>query len=103
MLTEGQACCLVLGKPPTEENRKEAKQIFADSPFGVTYLYGTNPMEPVAMGKDVIKQNPFKYKSYNATPPPSPELSPATDTTDVEETLVLGKSALERARTARSN
>ncbi|KAF7720435.1 hypothetical protein EC973_008939, partial [Apophysomyces ossiformis] len=69
MLTEGQACCLVLDMEPTKENREKAKAIFQHSPFGVTYLHGTNPLEPVAMAKTLIEKNPFKYKSYQATPP----------------------------------
>lgn len=74
MLTLGQACCLALGMEPTEDNRKEAKRMVDTCPFGVTYMQDSNPMKPIAMGKDVIKRDPFQFKTYPETPPQSPIL-----------------------------
>lgn len=72
MLTLGQASCLALCLPPTEENRKRAKKIFRESLFEVTYLKDANPMVPVAIGKNAKTLNPFLYNSYPETPPSSP-------------------------------
>jgi hypothetical protein len=69
MLTLGQAACLVLGMEPTTENRTKAKYLLEQTPFTVTYFTDANPMEPVAMGMAVVKQNPFKYRIYPETPP----------------------------------
>ncbi|KAF7721277.1 hypothetical protein EC973_004970, partial [Apophysomyces ossiformis] len=87
MLTLGQAACLVLDKEPTKENRKEAKDILEKSPFGVTYLFGTNPLEPVAMAKSIIEKNPFKYKTYSETPPSSPILAPQNSEQEAENSF----------------
>ncbi|KAI7873584.1 hypothetical protein K492DRAFT_138863, partial [Lichtheimia hyalospora FSU 10163] len=77
-LTLGQASCLVLGWEPTPSNRKKPKKTFQDMPVGVTYKQGDNPMEPCAMGKDIIARNPFKYRTYPPTPSSSPRLSPTS-------------------------
>lgn len=40
-------------------------------------IYGTDPLEPNAIGKTLILKNPFKYQPYPETPPPSPALQRA--------------------------
>jgi hypothetical protein len=79
MLTLGQSACLVLDMSPTEDNRKKAKKILEETPFTVTYLFGSNPLEPVAMARSIVEKNPFKYRTYPATPPTSPTLSPVPE------------------------
>lgn len=75
LLTLGQASCLVLGLPPSVENRKKAKKIINDAKvMEVTYKRLSDPFEPILIGKRVKYTNPFKYRSYNNTPPPSPKL-----------------------------
>lgn len=56
---------------------QKAKEIVDKSPFGVACIYGTDPLEPNAIGKTLILKNPFKYQPYPETPPPSPALQPA--------------------------
>ncbi|CAO3632576.1 unnamed protein product [Mucor hiemalis] len=68
IIYRGQAACLVLSLPPTDKNREKAKDIFAKSPFDVTYVRGSDPFSPVAIGKTAKELNPFLYLSY----PPSP-------------------------------
>lgn len=69
LITLGQASCLVLSLPPSEENRRKAKEIISKSSFDVTFLKNTDPMVPVAIGKVTKKLNPFLYCSYPETPP----------------------------------
>ncbi|ORZ11614.1 hypothetical protein BCR42DRAFT_101685 [Absidia repens] len=76
MITKGQAGCLVLDLIPSIENRAKAKEILRDGPFDVTYLAGSDPLRPMAMGKAVMLKNPFVYKTYPDTPPVSPVLTP---------------------------
>jgi hypothetical protein len=40
MITLGQAACLVLDLEITEENRRKAKDIIKNSPFGITCFNG---------------------------------------------------------------
>lgn len=47
-----------------------------ESPFGVTYIYGTTYLEPVVIAKSIIVKNTYKYKHYPETPPGSPNLNP---------------------------
>lgn len=75
-LTLGQASCLVLGLPPSIENRKISKEIIEETQIvEVSYKRRGDPFEPFLIGKKVKYTNPFLYKSYDATPPPSPEFS----------------------------
>lgn len=74
MLTKGQAACLVLDMAPTDSNRNLAKEQLKNTPFEVTFIYGSNPMEPVALAKTKIERDPFKYKTYPDTPLASPKL-----------------------------
>ncbi|KAI8388004.1 uncharacterized protein BYT42DRAFT_543383 [Radiomyces spectabilis] len=75
-LTLGQASCLVLGLPPTPENRKSSKEWFKSSPLAVTFKDDDNPLEPIAIGKAVKQQNVFRFHDYPETPSTSRENSP---------------------------
>lgn len=68
-ITEGQASCLVLSFSPNEKNRAKAKKMFKDSPFTVSYIKGSDPLFPIAIGRKTQTLNPFKYLSYPSTPP----------------------------------
>ncbi|KAI7905200.1 uncharacterized protein BX663DRAFT_541419 [Cokeromyces recurvatus] len=83
MLTLGQASCLVLDLQMTNENRQIAKKIMKESPFGVTYIYGTTYLEPVVIAKSLIAKNTYKYKHYPETPPGSPNLNPVKNEIDI--------------------
>lgn len=75
MLTLGQATCLVLGFPPTEENRKKAKEIMEkELLLEVTFDCWSSPLEPYVIGKTLKTMNPFVYQSYPPTPPPEPSV-----------------------------
>lgn len=74
MLTLGQASCLVLDLQMTNENREIAKKTMKESPFGVTYIYGTSYLEPAVIAKSIIEKNTYKYQHYPETPPGSPSL-----------------------------
>jgi hypothetical protein len=80
MLTLGQATCLVMGMPPTEENRKRAKEIMEKVPgLEVAYNYGSSHLEPYVIGKKWKTMHPYFYQSYPPTPPPkSPTIQPTT-------------------------
>lgn len=79
MLTLGQASCLVLGLPPTHDNRKKAKKIIEESSlFEVTYKRSTDPLYPFVIGKQVKDLNPYLYKSYPPTPPAEDAPSPGS-------------------------
>ncbi|ORX43536.1 hypothetical protein DM01DRAFT_1399584 [Hesseltinella vesiculosa] len=88
-LTYGQACCLTLGLPPTDENRKKAKDYFEASLLVVCYLDSLGPRRPISIGKDVMARDPFTFQSYSTTRPSSPiqtaecstESSPAVEHT----------------------
>ncbi|MBM6385835.1 MAG: hypothetical protein JSY10_17910 [Paenibacillus sp.] len=76
ILTLGQASCLVLGLPPSMENRKLSKEIIEETKIvEVSYKRRGDPFEPFLIGKKVKCVNPFLYKSYDVTPPPSPKFS----------------------------
>ncbi|GAA5800961.1 hypothetical protein HPULCUR_006401 [Helicostylum pulchrum] len=96
ILTLGQASCLVLGLPPSIENRKKSKEIIEDSKIvEVSYKRRGDPFEPFLIGKKVKYTNPFLYKSYDVTPPPSPKsssndhISIASTGSNEEETVDL--------------
>ncbi|GAA5814203.1 hypothetical protein MFLAVUS_007696 [Mucor flavus] len=73
-LTLGQASCLVLGLPPSIENRKISKEIIEETQIvEVSYKRRGDPFEPFLIGKKVKNTNPFLYKSYDVTPPLSPK------------------------------
>ncbi|CAO3588533.1 unnamed protein product [Absidia cylindrospora] len=38
----------------------------------VVHYRGKDPLQPIGMGKEVIKKHPFTYKEYPRTPPSSP-------------------------------
>lgn len=76
LLSQGQASCLVLGLEPTDENRKRAKQTMEEIGMSATYIRGSNPQVPTAIGSNVKRLNPFLYQSYAPTPPTSREASP---------------------------
>ncbi|KAG1035631.1 hypothetical protein G6F43_013198 [Rhizopus delemar] len=84
MLTKGQAACLVLDMIPTESNRELAKEQLKNTPFEVTFIYGSNPMEPVALARTKIEKDPFRYKTYPDTPPTTPKMSPMKSTDEIE-------------------
>ncbi|KAF7720806.1 hypothetical protein EC973_006011 [Apophysomyces ossiformis] len=95
MLTLGQAACLVLGDPPTIENRKEAKEYFAKSRLAVTYIRNHDPYAPIAVGKALVERDPFKYQTYPDTPHLSPTIgSPIS----IEEIKPIAASGSERQR-----
>lgn len=71
-ITHGQACCLVLGVPPTQENRVSSKEYFESSRLAVCYVDSLGPLHPFAMGKDVVARDPFNYRSYTTTRPTTP-------------------------------
>ncbi|CAO3695764.1 unnamed protein product [Umbelopsis ramanniana] len=71
-ITHGQACCLVLGVPPTQENRVSSKEYFESSRLTVCYVDSLGPLRPFAMGKDVVARDPFTYQSYITTCHSSP-------------------------------
>ncbi|KAG0737457.1 hypothetical protein G6F57_012858 [Rhizopus arrhizus] len=54
-----------------------------ESPFGVTYIYGTTYLEPVVIAKSIIVKNTYKYKHYPETPPGSPNLNPIKNEIDI--------------------
>ncbi|ORX63015.1 hypothetical protein DM01DRAFT_1379579 [Hesseltinella vesiculosa] len=72
MLTYGQACCLVLSLPPTDENRKKANDYFDGSLLEVCFVGSLGPMRPIAIGKDVMARDPFTFQSYTTTRPSTP-------------------------------
>ncbi|KAI8145150.1 hypothetical protein BJV82DRAFT_655849 [Fennellomyces sp. T-0311] len=84
MLTKGQASCLVLDWEPTKENREKAKNYFHESPLDVTYRHDSNPLQPIAFAGEVIKKNPYVYKTYPDTPETRPGLTPAAIDDDIE-------------------
>lgn len=75
MFTKDQRACLVLDMIPTYTNRKIAKEQLQNTPFEFTFIYGSNPMEPVALARTKVEKDPFKYKTYPETPPTSPKMS----------------------------
>ncbi|ORY93966.1 hypothetical protein BCR43DRAFT_351307 [Syncephalastrum racemosum] len=79
MLTEDQSSCLVLDLDPTLGKSGERQGYLRATAGGGHLSHGTNPMDPVAVGKSLIGRNPFKYQSYEMTPPSSPQLSPVSD------------------------
>lgn len=74
-LTKGQASCLVLDMIPTKENRDLAKWKLQSIGLAPTYTNETSAMEPLAIAATLQKKNPFKYMSYDDTPPSSPSES----------------------------
>ena len=74
MLTLGQACCVVLNKIPTYENRQDSKAVCEKAGFWPTWLSNGDPEDPVCMNQVMMDLNPFKYHSYAPFPPPSPGL-----------------------------
>lgn len=54
-----------------------------------TLIYSSNPMEPVALARIKIENDPFKYKTYPDTPPISPKMSIMTSTGNILTTVVL--------------
>lgn len=117
-LYRGQAACLVLSLPPTDKNREKAKEVFDNSQFDVTYVRGSDPFTPVAIGKKSKELNPFLYLSYpptptqSNTPPPveepdlmleessqkqtSPEKPPFVEESISEEPLPTQKTLVEQ-------
>ncbi|KAI7904131.1 uncharacterized protein BX663DRAFT_504073 [Cokeromyces recurvatus] len=71
-LTYGQACCLTLGLPPSNENRKKAKAYFETSLLDVCYISSLGARHPIAIGKDVMDRDPFTFQSFIDTRPSSP-------------------------------
>ncbi|KAI8088269.1 hypothetical protein BDF21DRAFT_449999 [Thamnidium elegans] len=58
------------------ENRKLSKEIIEETKIvEVSYKRRGDPFEPFLIGKKVKCVNPFLYKSYDVTPPPSPKFS----------------------------
>ncbi|KAI7907248.1 uncharacterized protein BX663DRAFT_573490 [Cokeromyces recurvatus] len=83
-LTYGQACCLVLGFPPTKENREKAKQYFHTSLLDVCYIDSLGPRRSIAMVRGLISRDPFTYRSFTTTRPSSPIEVPDCSTEDTE-------------------
>jgi hypothetical protein len=78
LLTLGQASCLVLGLPPTRDNRKKAGEMIKKTNLlEVTYKQSVDPLYPFVVGKQVKKLNSFLYKNYPPTPPQSPTNAPS--------------------------
>ncbi|CAO3633593.1 unnamed protein product [Cunninghamella blakesleeana] len=84
MLTFGQASCLILGLPPTNENRKIAKEKMKKINMEPTYLDQAHQSIPTAIAKNVMELNPFLYRSYPETTPPSPKNSAASIKSEAE-------------------
>ncbi|KAG2195907.1 hypothetical protein INT47_002950 [Mucor saturninus] len=79
-LTLVQASCLVLGLVPSKKDRVKAKEMIENTKIcEVTYKRTGDPFEPALTSKRLKQLNPFLYKSYNETPPSSP------NSTDEEE------------------
>ncbi|RCH85012.1 hypothetical protein CU098_000325, partial [Rhizopus stolonifer] len=55
-----------------------------NTPFEVTFIYGSNPMEPVALARTKIEKDPFRYKTYPDTPPTTPKMSTMKSTDKIE-------------------
>lgn len=81
LLTLGHASCLVLGVKMTPENRKLSKEYFETTRLTVTYISGLDPMEPMALGKEVVDLNNMKYCSY----PNTRESTPVDEVGNVEK------------------
>ncbi|CEI99805.1 hypothetical protein RMCBS344292_13885 [Rhizopus microsporus] len=60
---------------PTKENRDLAKWKLQSIGLAPTYTNETSAMEPLAIAATLQKKNPFKYMSYDDTPPSSPSES----------------------------
>lgn len=71
-LTKGQASCLVLGLVPTDENRKVSKSKLESIGLSAMYTNKSSFMEPTAIATTIQQKNPFKYFTYDDTPPGSP-------------------------------
>lgn len=68
-ITKGQAACLVLGEPVTDDNRVKCKKIVEGTPFEVVYTLERGITRPIAIGKAVAQRDPFSYIEYPNTPP----------------------------------
>lgn len=90
-LTLGQASCLVLGLPPSIENRKISKEIIEETQIvEVSYKRRGDPFEPFLIGKKVKNTNPFLYKSYDVTPPLSPKFE--SGMTNMSKNVIISYS-----------
>ncbi|ORY97157.1 hypothetical protein BCR42DRAFT_444740 [Absidia repens] len=70
--TGGRAAYYVMDRETTKEDREKANAVMDINVMDVARYHGKDPLQPIGMGKAMIKKHPFTYKEYPRTPPFSP-------------------------------